>query len=203
MPVARKTWQPEPVLEPGFGGAPADHAVGIHPVHRCRRERAGLARSGAEEGALTVAAEPGRFEILVEVHLDLWCTGISWRLPPRALAYRLASRRRCFCSGCDRARDWRGHGSMVRRRAAVARHRSPARTRDCRPARGHWSAADRRAVSSCGVAGAGACRIRRADRCRYCPWPVHRHGEHLPRRRRRRSCRSDMYNNQISDKERA
>jgi hypothetical protein len=58
MPVVRKTWQPEPVLEPGFGGAPADHAVGIHPVHRCRRERAGLARSGAEEGALTSLRSP-------------------------------------------------------------------------------------------------------------------------------------------------
>ena len=44
----------------------------------------------------------------------------------RALAHRLACRRRRFCPGRDRARDWRRHGRMVRRAAAVARYRSPA-----------------------------------------------------------------------------
>src|SRR4051794_32166585 len=44
----------EPLFEPGFGRAAADHPVGIDAVHRLTGERGGSAARGAEEGAFTV-----------------------------------------------------------------------------------------------------------------------------------------------------
>jgi hypothetical protein len=63
-------------LEAGLCGAPADHAVGVDPVHGPLRKHAGLADYRTEEGADTVVTDPRRGEVFVDEGLELWCAGI-------------------------------------------------------------------------------------------------------------------------------
>ena len=56
----------------------------------------------------------------------------------------------------------------------------------------NWSVIDRRKASALGRPRAGACRNRLADGCPHCPRPVHRYGQHLPWRCRRRGAHSDV-----------
>jgi hypothetical protein len=76
LEVRRDAGRPEHVaaeldLEPGFGRAPADHAIGVDPVHRLVGQHACFANRRAEEGGLAVAADPGRGKVLVDEGLQL------------------------------------------------------------------------------------------------------------------------------------
>jgi hypothetical protein len=55
---------PELDPETDVGRAPADHAIGVDPVHRCIAEAAGPAECGAEEAVLAVVANAGGGYIL-------------------------------------------------------------------------------------------------------------------------------------------
>ena len=72
---------PELDPEPGLGGAPADHAIGVDAVHRLIAEAAASAECGTEQGALVVVANADRQKVFIDVGLSLWCAGISWGLP--------------------------------------------------------------------------------------------------------------------------
>src|SRR4051812_11792994 len=53
----------ELLLEPGLGGAAADHPISVDAVHRLAGERAGSAARGTEEGAFAIVADIGGGEI--------------------------------------------------------------------------------------------------------------------------------------------
>src|SRR6266851_7215679 len=62
---------PELDPEPGFGGAAADHAIGVDAVHRRVAEAAGPAERAAEEGGLAVVTDAGRHKVVIDVGLEL------------------------------------------------------------------------------------------------------------------------------------
>src|SRR6516164_1174197 len=71
MPVARNTWAAELDLEADISRAPADHAIGVDPVHRLLGQHIRLADRRPEEEALAVLADPGGGEILVDEGFEL------------------------------------------------------------------------------------------------------------------------------------
>jgi hypothetical protein len=98
MPVARNTWHPELDPETGVGSAPADHAIGVDPVHRCIIEAAGPAKCRAEEGVLAVAANAGGGYIFIDEGVELspsagWCPPVNSRGRARRVSWRRARRR--------------------------------------------------------------------------------------------------------------
>lgn len=61
----------ELALEPSFGGAPADHLVGVDTVHRPICKNLGSAQCRAKEGGLAALANTGGIEIFVEELFEL------------------------------------------------------------------------------------------------------------------------------------
>jgi hypothetical protein len=58
-------------LKTGFGGATANHLIGVYAMHRSLRQHPGSPNCRAEEGALVPIANAGRGDIFIEELLEL------------------------------------------------------------------------------------------------------------------------------------